>query len=70
MIVINNLTPSHQQIQKIINRSKDHHEKSGNIKLDKQNFDINVQNLSFKYDGKKNFLKTVLSKFLITKSTQ
>ena len=57
VIVINNLTPSHQQIQKIINRSKDHHEKSGNIKLDKQNFDINVQNLSFKYDGKKELFK-------------
>ncbi len=57
VIVINNLTPSYQQIQNIINRSKDHYEESGEVELENSNFDIKIDNISFKYNGKNELFK-------------
>ena len=57
VIVINNFTPSYQQIQNIINRSKDHYEESGEVELENSNFDIKIDNISFKYNGKNELFK-------------
>ena len=67
VVVINNFTPSYQQIQNIINRSKDHYERSGEIILENSNFDIIINNISFKYEGKNELLKDCSLKFLIKK---
>ena len=56
-VVINNFTPSYIQIQNIAARSKAHFEYHGDEELEDYNIDINLKNVSFKYEGKNEIIK-------------
>ena len=56
-VVINNFTPSYIQIQNIAERSKAHFENHGDEELDDYNIDINLKDVSFKYEGKNEIIK-------------
>ena len=56
-VVINNFTPSYQQIKNISSLSKSHYEHHGDKELNHYDFDISLDNVTFNYEGKNEIIK-------------
>lgn len=66
-VVVSNFTPSYQQIQNIISRSKDHLEHNGNLTLNNLNLDISLKDVSFKYQNKDDLFENCSTKIFKNK---